>query len=111
MPSDAIILFTIAGKVQIFYISKNGNVSAPSYPSSLFIFKFKIDDTTAFLKVGDWVYPLVKGKSPILKSNEGAYLFPDLDENVEGNAIGLILPSDILPIEKQELETILQGMS
>ena len=41
LPSDAEILFTIAGRVQIFYISADGNVSAPSYPSTLFIFKFK----------------------------------------------------------------------
>ena len=41
LPSDAEILFTIAGKVQIFYINADGNVSAPSYPSTLFIFKFK----------------------------------------------------------------------
>ena len=120
LPSDAEILFTIAGQVQIFYINKDGNVSAPSYPSSLFIFKFKTsstttsdsaDNSTSFLKVGDWVYPLVKGKSPILKSNEGAYLFPDLDENVEGNAIGLILPKDILDVEKEQLENILQKLT
>ena len=41
LPSDAEILFTIAGKVQIFYINADGNVSAPSYPSTLFIFKLK----------------------------------------------------------------------
>ena len=122
MPSDAEILFTIAGQVQIFYINKDGNVSAPSYPSSLFIFKFKTssttttsatndEDSTSFLKVGDWVYPLVKGKSPILKSNEGSYLFPDLDVNVEGNAIGLILPKDILDVEKQQLENLLQKLT
>ena len=43
VPSDAIILFTIAGQVQIFYINKDGHVSAPSYPSSLFIFKFQVE--------------------------------------------------------------------
>ena len=42
VPSDAKILFTIAGQVQIFYINKDGHVSAPSYPSSLFIFKFQV---------------------------------------------------------------------
>ena len=41
LPSDAEILYTIAGKVQIFYISAAGKVSAPSYPSTLYIFKFK----------------------------------------------------------------------
>ena len=40
VPSDAQILFTIAGHVQIFYIKSTGEVSAPSYPSSLFLFKF-----------------------------------------------------------------------
>jgi hypothetical protein len=41
LPSDAEILFTIAGRVQIFYINANGNVSAPSYPSTLHIFRFR----------------------------------------------------------------------
>ena len=89
VPSDAQILFTIAGLVQIFYIKIDGTVSAPSYPSSLFIFRFcDSKEDSAFLQVGTWVYPLIKGKSPILKSNEGAYMFPDLDESIEGNAIG-----------------------
>ena len=75
------------------------------------IFSFQEENSAAFLKVGDWVYPLLKGKSPILKSTEGAYMFPDLDENVEGNAIGLILPNDILDVEKQQLENILQELT
>ena len=60
-----------------------------------FIFKIQffiadIQETTtgdkdpAFLQVGTWVYPLVKGKSPVLKSKEGAYMFPDLDESIAG---------------------------
>ena len=116
VPSDAQILFTIAGQVQIFYIKSSGEVSAPSYPSSLFVFKFcsndsKDSDTAAFLQVGTWVYPLIKGKSPVLKSNEGAYMFPDLDESIEGNAIGLILPNDILDVEKLEFERLLQELT
>jgi len=129
MPSDAEILFHIASEVQvinsdwinlsknyhiivyqIFYISKSGQVSCPSYPTSLSIFRFKglsslqmwrenntttvfiiniyfLDngsDQPAFLKVGSWVYPLVPGKSPVLKSRFGSYLFPDLDNSIEG---------------------------
>ena len=38
----------------------------------------------AFLQVGTWVYPLVKGKSPVLKSKESAYMFPDLDDSIVG---------------------------
>jgi len=118
LPSDAEILFTIAGRVQIFYISADGNVSAPTYPSTLFIFKFKNaqenatgEQDPAFLQVGTWVYPLVKGKSPVLKSKESAYMFPDLDDSLVGNAIGLILPNDILDVEKQEFEAILQNLT
>ena len=45
------------------------------------------DKDPAFLQVGTWVYPLVKGKSPVLKSKEGAYMFPDLDESLVGKFI------------------------
>ena len=110
-PSDAKILFTIAGKVQIFHISSDGKVSTPSYPSSLFMFKLQSDTEITFLQVGSWVYPIVPGKSPILKSSEGSYMFPDLDENQIGNAVGLILPADILDIEKQEFEHFLEELS
>ena len=41
LPSDAEILFTIPREVQIFYISVTGEVSCPSYPSALHIFRFK----------------------------------------------------------------------
>ena len=34
--------------------------------------------------MGTWVYPLVKGKSPVLKSKESAYMFPDLDDSLVG---------------------------
>lgn len=41
LPSDAEILFSIPREVQIFYIGVTGEVSCPSYPSSLHIFRFK----------------------------------------------------------------------
>ena len=69
------------------------------------------EQAPSFLQVGTWVYPLVRGKSPVLKSKEGAYMFPDLDESLVGNAIGLILPNDILDVEKQQFEAILQSLT
>ena len=33
----------------------------------------------AFLQCGDWTYPLVPGCSPVLHSNFGPYMFPDLE--------------------------------
>ena len=41
----------------------------------------------AFLQCGDFVYPLVPGKSPVLKGSDHVYMFPELkgeDEEREG---------------------------
>ena len=112
LPSNADILFSIPNEVQIFYIRVDGNVSAPTYPSALFVYKFKDvnlypDLSPALLQVGSWVYPLVPGRSPVLRSTCGSYMFPDLDESVEGNAIGLVLPPTVTDIEKKKFESIL----
>ncbi len=83
-------LFEIAGGVQIFLI-RGDDTSVPSYPSSLKIFKFRpdspcfspstsaaaADELPAFLQVGDWVYPLIPGRFPVLHSTYGAYIFPN----------------------------------
>ena len=88
--SAATELFRIDDGVQIFFIKKDGYVSAPSYPSSLGIYKFidsvvqqdgtaaAIEKSQVFLKVGDWLYPLLEGQSPVLHANWGAYIFPDV---------------------------------
>ena len=51
--------------------------------------------------MGTWVYPLVKGKSPVLKSRESAYMFPDLDDSLVGKIflkviVGLLFFRSIL---------------
>lgn len=112
VPSNADILFSIPSEVQIFYIRVDGNVSAPTYPAALYVYRFKDiepskDISPALLQVGSWVYPLVPGRSPVLRSSCGSYLFPDLDESVEGNAIGLILPPTVSEVEKKKFESIL----
>lgn len=86
---DVTSLFHITDGVQIFFITPEGYVSAPSYPSSLTIYQFKDraprdDCASAFLQVGEWMYPLVVGQSPVLHSNWGAYLFPDLTAATPG---------------------------
>ena len=112
LPSNADILFSIPNEVQIFYIRVDGNVSAPTYPSALYVYRFKdvepsLDLSPALLQVGSWVYPLVPGRSPVLRSTCGSYMFPDLDESVAGNAIGLVLPATVTESEKIKFERIL----
>ncbi len=89
---DGTELFVIPDGVQIFYITPEGYVSAPSYPSALGVYKLDQESAgasnyevpPAFLKVGDWSYPLLPGKSPMLRSDLGAYIFPDTSSPVIG---------------------------
>lgn len=92
LEANAAEIYCIPDGVQIFFITPEGYVSAPSYPTSLKIFKFieeeqGASDTqrpSAFLQVGDWLYPLQPGSSPALQSNYGAYLFPDVSSQTPG---------------------------
>ena len=66
--------------MQVFYVSAAGEVTTPSYPETLHIVKFTQEKKKsgaqlppAFIEVGEWTYPLVRGKSPILKANYGKW--------------------------------------
>lgn len=91
LSANAEEIFGIPDGVQIFYITKEGFVSAPSYPSSLKMVRFTepppAEDQNrppAFLKVDNWIYPLVPGMSPALHATNGSYIFPDVTANAEG---------------------------
>lgn len=105
IPANAQEIFSLP-EVQIFFVSPEGYVSAPSYPTSLKIFKFEDKSAAsaanrqtvtagAFLQVGCWIYPLIAGHSPVLQSSYGAYMFPDTSKNQPGAAVGLLLPGDL----------------
>ena len=64
--------------VQVFHVSAEGEVTTPSYPETLHLIKLdrQVDKSgahlpPAFIEVGQWTYPLLKGKSPIMKSSYG----------------------------------------
>lgn len=88
--ANATEIFCIPDGAQIFFITPEGYVSAPSYPAALKVFKFNEDGASntdrpsAFLQVADWLYPLQPGASPALQSNYGAYLFPDVASTQPG---------------------------
>ncbi|XP_076447136.1 spartin-like [Babylonia areolata] len=124
LSADGTELFYIADGVQIFHITYEGYVSAPSYPTSLRIVRFQESlesdggtecgargEARAFLQVGDWLYPLIPGASPVLRTTFGAYLFPDLSLEGTGSSVGLILPSTLSEEEHHILEDILRHFS
>ncbi|XP_070606012.1 spartin isoform X2 [Erythrolamprus reginae] len=115
---DADELILIPHGVQIFYVTPDGQVSAPSYPGYLRIVKFLDTDVAtahnrppAFLQVCDWIYPLMFSQSPVLSCTSGVYMFPDVMSQVSGSYVGVVLSSE-LPIADRELfEDLLKQMT
>lgn len=114
---DATQIFCIPDGVQIFYITADGHITAPSYPNALTINRItpseesSSDTPPAFLQVGEWVYPMLPGMSPVLHATYGAYIFPDMLAPQEGCAVGLILPDTVTQDEKDLFEDLLASMT
>ncbi|XP_078721142.1 spartin-like isoform X2 [Lampetra fluviatilis] len=106
---DAVELFLIADGAQIFFVSVAGLVSAPSYPGFLRIATFRSQGPDAppgrppaFLQVSGWLHPLVPGYSPVLRSSQGIYVFPDMCSGEAGATVGVLLSPE-LPAEQRRL--------
>ncbi|XP_069615063.1 spartin-like isoform X2 [Ranitomeya imitator] len=115
---DAEELILIPRGVQIFYVTPDGLVSAPSYPGYLRIIKFM--DTSsemdpnrppAFLQVCDWLYPLMSNQSPVLLSNNGVYMFPDLMSQLPGSYVGVVLSAELPAADLELFEDLMKQMS
>eukprot|EP00092_Neocalanus_flemingeri_P040513 GFUD01044118.1.p1 GENE.GFUD01044118.1~~GFUD01044118.1.p1 ORF type:complete len:589 (-),score=207.51 GFUD01044118.1:128-1894(-) len=111
--SEGEILFRMEG-VQVFHVSASGEVSTPSYPETLHLIKFDREANRhgtqlppAFIEVGDWTYPLVRGKSPILKAQYGGYMFPDLDSDITGGAVGILIPDTVTDTDREIFDSLL----
>lgn len=119
LTANATEIFSIADGVQTFFITPEGYVSAPSYPTALKIFRFNEQSPAAsstvqppaFLQVGEWIYPLQPGTSAALQSNYGAYIFPDTMSPAPGASVGLMLPPEVSADIRQTLEDILQSFT
>ncbi|XP_021960959.1 spartin isoform X2 [Folsomia candida] len=124
LPVHAKEVYFIPGEVQIYFISAEDNVSAPSYPSFLRLVTLEpgggglegaggvvASSVPAFLQVGDWTYPLVPQHSPLFRSTEGIYIFPDLSSpNLRGSYVGLILPESLPASSRTAFEDTLLSL-
>jgi len=116
-PQDATALLVIPDGVQLFFITREGAVSAPSYPTSLAVYVFNeqaaalSSPAPAFLQVGEWVYPLLPGRSPVLRSDYGAYMFPDVNTEQQGCSVGLMIPSDVAAEQHSLLDDLLHSFT
>lgn len=56
------------------------------------------------------IYPLIPGVSPCFRTEYGAFIFPDIQSEVQGAAIGIVVPSSTDEIVIEILEAILHGI-
>lgn len=56
------------------------------------------------------IYPLIPGVSPCFRTEYGAFIFPDIQSEVQGAAIGLVVPKSADEIVLEILEAILHGI-
>ncbi|MCJ8740352.1 hypothetical protein PDJAM_G00057950 [Pangasius djambal] len=111
-------LFFLPNGVQIFFVTPDGLVSAPSYPGYLRIVKFtnNCSETMptrppAFLQVCDWLYPLMATDSPVLLCNTGVYMFPDLMAPSPGYYVGVVLSSELPSSERNLFQDVLSQLT
>uniref|UniRef100_G3PCL8 Spartin n=1 Tax=Gasterosteus aculeatus aculeatus TaxID=481459 RepID=G3PCL8_GASAC len=100
--------------VQIFFVTPEGQVSAPSYPGYLRLVKFTGDRDDkmpnrppAFLQVCDWLYPLMASDSPVLLCNNGVFMFPDVMAPTPGYYVGVVLSSELPAADRKLFQDLL----
>ncbi|CAN9511005.1 unnamed protein product [Ophioblennius macclurei] len=111
-------LLYIPHGVQIFFVTPEGQVSAPSYPGYLRLVKFTTDASgrvparpPAFLQVCDWLYPLMEMNSPVLLCNTGVFMFPDMMAPTTGYYVGVVLSSELPAAERGLFQDLLSQMT
>ncbi|XP_038549224.1 spartin b isoform X2 [Micropterus salmoides] len=111
-------LLYIPHGVQIFFVTPEGQVSAPSYPGYLRLVKFSSDHSDrmpnrppAFLQVCDWLYPLMAMDSPVLLCNTGVFMFPDMMAPAPGYYVGVVLSSELPAADRALFQDLLSQMT
>ncbi|XP_034063050.1 spartin b isoform X3 [Gymnodraco acuticeps] len=111
-------LMYIPHGVQIFFVTPEGEVSAPSYPGYLRLVKFTGDQSDrmpnrppAFLQVCDWLYPLMAVDSPVLLCNTGVFMFPDMMAPAPGYYVGVVLSAELSAAHRELFQNLLSQMT
>ncbi|XGW23197.1 hypothetical protein V3C99_005440 [Haemonchus contortus] len=114
--AEADVIFSIPDGVQLFTIDGE-ETTVPTYPTSLQILRFNKDESAsklssapadALIQVGPWVYPLIKGKTPVLRNDFGAYVVSNPIPDNPNLAVAIILPADAGPTVEKEFREILE---
>ncbi|XP_059930996.1 spartin b isoform X1 [Gadus macrocephalus] len=104
--------------VQLFFVTPDGQVSAPSYPGVLRLVRFTGERPRgapsrppAFLQVCDWLYPLMASETPALLCNTGVYMFPDMMAAAPGSYVGVVLSAELPAADRELFQDLLAQMT
>ncbi|CAL8333713.1 unnamed protein product [Boreogadus saida] len=112
-------LFFLPHGVQLFFVTPDGQVSAPSYPGVLRLVRFTGERPRgapsrppAFLQVCDWLYPLMaSSETPALLCNTGVYMFPDMMAAAPGSYVGVVLSAELPAADRELFQDLLAQMT
>ncbi|KAL3998261.1 Senescence-associated family protein [Acanthocheilonema viteae] len=105
---EADLVYYIPDGVQLFII-ENESTSTPTAPSSLEIFRFSSNqERPEFNHVGPWSYPLVRGKTPVLKNDFGAYIVSNPTPEHPDMFVGILLPENLDKKDEEDFYSILK---
>ncbi|KAM6986811.1 spartin a [Aplochiton taeniatus] len=118
------LLFIPQG-VQMFLVTPEGTVSAPSYPGylrviqvrgqhnnepngrpSTFLHENNGELCVCVFQVCDWSFPLTVN-TPVLLANSGIFMFPDPATRDPGSYVGIVLPSQLPPGDRDIFQDLL----
>ncbi|KAF0767366.1 protein spartin [Aphis craccivora] len=108
--SSMAILLVSCDNSQVFFIADDGQVTSPSEKSNVKIFMLEGINSESqqryFLCIEDIYYPLVANSSPCLRTEYGAFVFPDIENR--NSAIGVLVPPEHLELFTDVLEGVLK---
>ncbi|XP_003741854.1 spartin [Galendromus occidentalis] len=115
MQMSARVLLSIPSGAQVFHISPNDDVQVESDATELKILTLNkahqpiTPQTVSWIQVGDFTYPLVPKKSPVLKTGYGAYVFPEISTQSETtSSIAIVLRAEVSEVDRILLDELLK---
>ncbi|XP_019857077.1 PREDICTED: spartin-like [Amphimedon queenslandica] len=110
--AEAEIVFSSSSGCKVIRVNESGCVLNCTPSEAMHIFRYKEHipgQPPAFIQCGDFVYPLVPGQSPVLRSSQFAYVFPDIENN--GHTVGIVFSGGLTKNEIRELNQTLKVLS
>ena len=93
LPFSLVYIACLYAGIGLFEVDKKDHVMKFDDVDAVSVFKYRHQiegQPPAFLQCGGFIYPLIPGQSPVLKSGDKMYMFPDLRKEGKGSLLPLV---------------------